>query len=224
MQKNTLIFDLDGTLAHTAPDLIGTLNRIVEPHGLESVEEKSVGHIVGHGAKAMIQKAFTMSGKELPAKLLDDLFTEFLEDYEKNIANESHLFDGIIPSLDRLEEEGFRFCVCTNKRENMARILLDIFNISDRFEALTGGNTYSFSKPDPRHLRETVKLMGTDIQSAIMIGDSETDINAAKNADIPAIAVSFGYSSKPVNELGADIIINHFDELPDAVRQISRKG
>lgn len=106
----------------------------------------------------------------------------------------------------------------------MARILLDIFNISDRFEALTGGNTYSFSKPDPRHLRETVKLMGTDIQSAIMIGDSETDINAAKNADIPAIAVSFGYSSKPVNELGADIIINHFDELPDAVRQISRKG
>ena len=220
MRKNTLIFDLDGTLANTAPDLIATLNRITRPHGIDPVELKNVGQIVGHGAKAMIEKAFSIAGRELSPKLHDTLFAEFLEDYSSNLSNETHLFDGALEAMDRLGSEGYEFCVCTNKLELLSQKLLEQLGVSARFQALAGGDTFSFRKPDPRHLVETVKLMGREVNSAIMIGDSSTDINAAINAGIPSVAVTFGYSDKPVTTLGANCIIDHFSELDSAIGEI----
>ncbi|MGI9352153.1 MAG: HAD-IA family hydrolase [Rhizobiaceae bacterium] len=220
MRKNTLIFDLDGTLANTAPDLIATLNRITMPYGLEPVELKDVSQMVGHGAKAMIEKAFSIKNRELSSTLHDALFENFVEDYSSNLANETHIFDGALEAMDRLNDKGYKFCVCTNKMEFLSQNLLDQLGALKRFHAIAGGDTFSFRKPDPRHLEETVKMMGRDINSAIMIGDSSTDINAAKNAGIPSVAVTFGYSDKPVNLLGATCVINHFSELDNAIEQI----
>ncbi|MDJ0614846.1 MAG: HAD-IA family hydrolase, partial [Rhizobiaceae bacterium] len=197
-----IIFDLDGTLAHTAPDLIGTLNRITAPHDLKPAKMADVGQIVGHGAKAMIARAFELENKPLNERLHDELFEAFLEDYFQNLANETHLFDGVTDAMDGLSEKGFEFAVCTNKKHSMAVPLLEQLGVSDRFRAVTGGDSFEFRKPDARHLEETAKLAGHEINKAIMIGDSETDINAAKNAGIPSVAVTFGYTNIPASELG----------------------
>lgn len=224
MENTTLIFDLDGTLANTAPDLIGTLNRITEPHGLPSVSLDQVGQIVGHGARAMIERAFTTNSIPLSADLHDTLFSEFLEDYSANIANETHLFDGVLEAMKALQSEGCDFALCTNKLESLARELLTELEVTSWFSAVSGGDTFAFRKPDPRHLEETVRLMGSNIQNAVMIGDSPADIDAANNAGIASVAVTFGYSDKPVEELGATEIIGHFDELQAAISRIRNSG
>ena len=218
--RSLIIFDLDGTLADTAPDLIATLNRVVGPYDVLPVEISHVGQIIGHGAKAMIGKAFELSKKELSAHLHDQLFEEFLADYGENIDNQTRLFDGLVPALEHLEKDGHSFAVCTNKKHSMAVKLLERLGVAESFEAVTGGDSYDFRKPDARHLTRTAELAGHSISQSIMIGDSETDINAAKNAGIPSIAVTFGYSDKPVTLLGADCIIDHFDELTAAIHKL----
>lgn len=218
--KPTLVFDLDGTLAHTAPDLIATLNRICSPHGLNEVELSQVGQIVGHGAKAMIEQVFKINNTSLSEDLLEKLFDEFLSDYSTNIAVETQLFEEIGTLLPIFRDRGYILSVCTNKREDMARILLSQLGVDHYFSSVTGGNTFDFKKPDRRHLQETVKMAGGDTKTCIMIGDSATDIGAAKNAGVPSIAVTFGYSDVPVAELGSTAVISHFSELNSAVEQI----
>ena len=221
MPNNTLIFDLDGTLANTAPDLVGTLNRIVEPHDLPPVSVDDVGQIVGHGAKAMIAKAFNLRSRRLSPELHENLFNAFIEDYTANIARETHLFEGALDALENLRSSDYRFAVCTNKLESLARILLQELEVTHWFSSITGGDTFSFRKPDARHLEETVKLMDGNLGSAIMIGDSTTDISAARNAGIASVAVTFGYSDQPVHMLGATAIIDHFNQLPNAINKIA---
>ncbi len=218
--RNLIIFDLDGTLAHTAPDLLGTLNRITAPEGLEPIALEQVGQIVGHGAKAMIRAAFALNEKTLEEVHLEELFQAFLEDYGRNLAKDTHLFEGVISALDILETKGHFFAVCTNKMHAMAVPLLDQLGVLHRFKSVTGGDSFDFRKPDARHLKETCKLAGFSLSDAIMIGDSETDINAAKNAKIPSVAVTFGYTQLPVKELGANEFINHFDQLPDVISRL----
>lgn len=222
MNHSLIIFDLDGTLAHTAPDLLGTLNRITKNDGLEIMGMKDFGQIIGHGAKAMITRAYELNNQDLNSEKLDVLFDEFLKDYSANIANETKLFEGVLAAMDELETKGFAFAICTNKTEEMARLLLEKLDVTKRFRAITGGNTFSFKKPDGKHLEETAKLAGHEISKAIMIGDSATDINAAKNANIESVAVTFGYSDKPIESLGASRIINHFRDLPAAIESISQ--
>jgi len=222
MNNSLIIFDLDGTLAHTAPDLIGTLNRITRQYELKPLEMNEFGQVIGHGAKAMIQKAFAINNKQLDEETLETLFTAFLEDYSANIANETRLFENVLEAMEDLSVEEYQFAVCTNKTEEMARLLLEKLGVTEHFRSITGGNTFSFRKPDPRHLIETARLAGHDIANAIMIGDSATDINAALNAGIPSVAVTFGYSDKPVNSLGASRIINNFSELYAAIESISQ--
>lgn len=223
MPRDTLIFDLDGTLAHTAPDLVATLNRIGEPYGLAPVSPERIGQIVGHGAKAMIRHSFELSGIEADPALVDDMFKDFLEDYAANLANETDLFEGLETVLDSLSNSGFIFCVCTNKMERFALDLLDRLQVRERFLSITGGDTFAFRKPDPRHLEETVVAAGSGLERAIMIGDSSTDINAALAASIPSIAVRFGYSDKPVDQLGATELISHYQYLPEAVERIRQQ-
>ena len=215
-----IIFDLDGTLAHTAPDLLATLNRVTAPHNIAPMNISHIGQIIGQGAKAMIAKAFEIENTPLPAELHAILFEAFLADYFENLANETHLFDGVLDAMDALESQGFEFAICTNKKHSMAVPLLEQLDVSHRFKAITGGDSFDFKKPDARHLIETAKLAGHEIAHSIMIGDSETDINAAKNASIPSVAVTFGYTTIPAEELGADHVIDTFAKLPDAIRLI----
>ncbi len=220
MKRPTLIFDLDGTLAHTAPDLIATLNRICKPYDLPPVGLADVGQIVGHGAMAMLERVFAINGKSLDPSMKEPLFQAFLIDYSNNIARFSHMFEGIEELLPHLVQDGHTLCVCTNKREDMARKLLIEFDLMQHFSSVTGGDSFKFRKPDPRHLCETVELAGGSMENAIMIGDSSTDINAAKNAGIPSIAVTFGYSDVPVKTLGAECVISTFHDLKAAISEI----
>ena len=158
MKHPVLIFDLDGTLAHTAPDLIATLNRICKPYGLPPVDLSEVGQIIGHGAKAMLARIFEINGRSLEEPVMEPLFEAFLEDYGNNLAIKTHLFDGLEKLLPLLVEEGRTLCICTNKREEMARKLMIQLDQMPYFSSITGGDSFAFKKPDPRHLEETVKL------------------------------------------------------------------
>ena len=221
MKYTHIIFDLDGTFAHTALDLLGTLGRITQRFSLKPISMDQFGQIIGHGAKAMIARSFELNDLELDEKLHDELFDEFLKDYAQNIANETYIFDGLLDAMTKLESDGFGFSICTNKTERMAIKLIETLGVMDRFKSLTGGDTFPFKKPDERHLIETARLAGTEVTNCIMIGDSITDISAAKNANIPSIAVTFGYSDMPVNELGANLVIDHYSKLVDAVGEIN---
>ncbi len=218
--RSLIIFDLDGTLAHTAPDLLATLNRVTAADGVAPVGLEEIGQVVGFGAKAMIKMACERSNFEISEEKHNELLAAFLEDYSNNLANETVLFEGLLNAMDTLEREGFEFSVCTNKMIQMTIPLLKQLGMSDRFKSVTGGNSFVFRKPDPRHLEETAKLAGKTLGDAIMIGDSSADIDAARVAEIPSVAVTFGYSNQPVETLGASKIISHFDELPAVINDL----
>lgn len=222
MKYTLIIFDLDGTLAHTAPDLLGTLNKITKPYNLSRMGMNEFGQIIGHGAKAMIKRAFEISEQPLNDETLEVLFKEFLVDYSSNIANETKLFDGVLDAMNSLKDKGYEFALCTNKTEAMARLLLNELDVTHYFQSITGGDSFEFKKPDARHLEKTASLAGHAISKSIMIGDSATDINAALNAGIPSVAVTFGYSDAPIESLGASKIIKHFSGLEPAIESISQ--
>ena len=223
MNNPVIVFDLDGTLADTAIDLLATLNRIVKPYGLPPASRDDFGTLIGQGARAMISSAFESNGSNLSEEVLDDLFDQFLKDYSDNIAVETKLFDGVSNAMDELEDKGYKFAICTNKTEALAIQLLEELNVARRFSAITGGNTFAFKKPDGRHVSETVLQASGDVSRSIMVGDSFADIEAARNAGIPSIAVTFGYSSVPVAKLEPDFIINHFNEIVDKVEEIESR-
>lgn len=212
-----LVFDLDGTLAETAGDLVRALNAVVEPEGLRSTSLADARHMVGAGAKALIRRAYAAQERALSDADLERLFQAFLVYYEAHICEESTLFPGVVAALDRLEAQGFAFAVCTNKIEHPARKLLAALGIADRFRAICGQDTFAVAKPDPRILTMTVAQAGGALGDAIMVGDSAADIASAKAAGVPVIAVDFGYTDRPVSELGPDRIISHFDALDEAV-------
>lgn len=220
MDAGTLVLDLDGTLADTNRDLIPVLNRSTQPEGLPPVGAADVGHVVGHGARAMIARAFHLHERSLSPEIHDRVFQRFLLDYEKNLAVETVLFDGVPATLDDFLGRGWRLAVCTNKMERLAVALLAELGICDRFAAIAGGDTFHFRKPDPRHLTETVRMAGGTVERAIMVGDSATDIATAKAASIPVIAVDFGYSERPVAEYEPDCLISGFSQLPDAAVEL----
>lgn len=215
-----LVFDLDGTLADTILDLIPVLNRVTATQGLEAIPIADVGHVVGHGARAMIERAYAYHNRALDKAVHDKLFNDFLTDYEENIAANTVIFEGAMDVLDALEAQGWKFAVCTNKPEKLAVKLLQELGVAHRFAAVTGGDTYPYRKPDPRHLTGTIEKAGGNRDRAVMIGDSRTDIDTAKAAGIPVVAVDFGYTDVPVRLLGPDMVISHFSELPQAVETI----
>ena len=220
MTSASLLFDLDGTLADTAGDLCETMNVILTRHGRERVPESRVRHLVGGGARLLMQRGFAETGTPATEEQLDQLFQEFIEYYSAHIADHTKLWPGIEPLLTRLRDEDVKLAVCTNKVEHLARQLLGELRIDHYFPVVIGGDTLPVKKPDPEHLFEAVRLLGGERSSAIMVGDSETDIDAALNAKMPSICVSFGYSRQPVPELGADVIIDHFDEFPAALARL----
>lgn len=216
------VFDLDGTLADTAGDLVGTLNFILEQEGLAPLPLEKARDMIGAGARALIERGFEAAGKELTPAHLDELFRQFMVHYGENICVRTQLYPGVMEALDRLEASGFILAVCTNKMEEHSVKLLQELGISHRFAANCGRDTFPYFKPDPRHLTLTIERAGGTPARAIMVGDSRTDIVTAQNARIPVIAVPFGYTEVPVQELGPDIVIDHFDELFVAVETLMK--
>ncbi|NNM72468.1 phosphoglycolate phosphatase [Enterovirga aerilata] len=215
------VFDLDGTLADTAPDLIATLNAILAREGVPPVPLEAARDLIGAGARALVERGFEAAGLELAPAKSDALYRDFLAHYAENLCVESRLFPGVSDALERLAAEGFRLAVCTNKVELLSRRLLEGLGAAERFVAICGRDTFPYFKPDPRHLTLTIEQAGGDPARAVMVGDSQTDISTAKAAGIPVVGVTFGYTDTPVRELGPDAVIDRFEELPAAVAAIA---
>lgn len=214
-----LIFDLDGTLVETAPDLAAALNVAMAAEGLAPIPLDQVRSLVGAGVRALIERGLKVNGASVSPARLDALQKVFLDHYGAHIADLSRPYPGLIAGLERLRGEGWRFAVATNKLEAYARQLIDELDMNHWFVAITGGDTFPFKKPDGRHLAETVRLAGGG--PAIMVGDSATDVNAARDAGLPVIGVSFGYTDVPMKDLNPDVLIDHFDAFHAAVTRLA---
>lgn len=217
-----IVFDLDGTLVDSAPDLVGTLNKVIATQGLPAIPNEQVGHLVGQGALKMLDKAYAYCDTPLDEALRGRLLKDFLDIYVEHMADESRPFEGVIDSLDTLKREGWILAVCTNKYEAMAVKLLKLLKLDGYFAAICGSDTFPVKKPDPAHLFGTIDRAKGDKAKAIMVGDSTTDINTAKAAHIPAIGVTFGYSDVPMQSLEPTEIIEHYSEFMDAVGRIHK--
>lgn len=217
MARPTVAFDLDGTLVDTAPDLIGALNYLLGKAQLEPVGMQDVGMLVGRGARVMIERGFTMRGVTLPGSEVDRNFDDFLEFYDKHIADHSKPFPGAKEALDEIAQRGARLVVCTNKPEKLSVKLLDLLGLAGRFEVIAGADTFPMKKPHPGHLIRTVETAGGDMENAMLVGDSNVDVATARAAGVPVLALTHGYSDVPADQLNADRVLDHFRDVPPAV-------
>lgn len=220
----TVLFDLDGTLVDTAPDLMAGLNHVLASEGMEPVHYQDMTFLVGQGARAMIERGFKLRGRALAEDRAGVLLDLFISHYLAEMPGESLPYEGVTRALDALKAEGFRLAVCTNKLEGLARSLLSGLKLDGYFDFVAGGDTFEIRKPHGDHLLKTIERAGGDPLASVMIGDSINDILAAQNAGLPSIAVPFGYSDVPVETLKPTHIISHFDELtPQLVRGLLQK-
>jgi phosphoglycolate phosphatase len=218
----TLVFDLDGTLVETAPDLINALNFVLHREGIAPVPLAKARNMIGAGARKMIERGLELEDRVMGVDDLNRLMKDFVAYYAEHIADESRPFEGLEAALDELEAQGFRFAVCTNKLEWLSKLLLDKLNLSKRFAAICGADTFGVAKPDPVILRQTLARAGGALAGAIMVGDAGPDVGVARRAGIPVIGVEFGYTDVPIAELKPDRLIGHFRELPAAVNSLIR--
>jgi phosphoglycolate phosphatase len=221
MPEPIIVFDLDGTLIDTAPDLVDTLNIVFEREGLPSLPFAEARTLIGGGAKAMIAHGLAAEGRGASPAQLEKLYADFIEHYSAHIADRSKPFPGLECALDRLADDKFRLAVCTNKLEGLSVKLLQTLGLAQRFAAICGQDTFGVQKPDPAMLRKTIAAGGGRLNAAIMIGDSETDVRTARAAGVPIIAVDFGYTPRPVAEFRPDRVISHFNDLPAAVAEFA---
>jgi phosphoglycolate phosphatase len=217
MGAPTVVFDLDGTLVDSAPDLVATLNIVFAHEGLPPVPYYTARNLVGGGARSLIERSLRAEGRSLATTEIDRLVKEFIEYYASHIADRSRPFPALEAALDELGAAGCRLAVCTNKLEWLSVRLLDALGLSQRFVAVCGADTFGLRKPNPDFLRRTIARAGGELTHAVMVGDSISDIATARAARVPIIAVDYGYTETPVAELGADRMISALTELPSAV-------
>jgi phosphoglycolate phosphatase len=213
MNRPIVVFDLDGTLIDTAPDLLDSLNHSLGAGGLALADAVEFRSCVGNGARVMIERAFAVQKKTLATEEHDRLYGLFLDHYGDNMPGKSRPYPGVIDAIGRFEEAGFLMAICTNKTEAFSQKLVEALGMERHFAAICGQDTFAFRKPDPRHLTATIKMAGGDPEQAVMVGDSRTDIDTAKAAGIPVVAVDFGYTDRHVREFEPSRVISHFDEL-----------
>jgi phosphoglycolate phosphatase len=216
----TIVFDLDGTLIDTAPDLIDTLNAVFTLEGLPTVPYHAARPLIGGGARTLIERGLVAKGRAGAAADVDLLYGKFVAHYAEHIADRSRPFPELEATLDRLSGKGHRFAVCTNKLEWLSKRLLDALRLTERFAAICGQDTFGVQKPDPEIFRRTVKRAGGEPSRAIMVGDSATDIRTARAAEVPIVAVDFGYTDVPIATLQPDRVISSFAQLPAAILDV----
>lgn len=215
-----VVFDLDGTLVDTAPDLINALNFVLGREGMPPVPLKLARNMIGQGARRLIERGLELDGRQMSIAEISRLLADFIDYYAANIAVESRPFEGLEDALDELAARGFRLAVCTNKLEWLSKRLLDQLGLTPRFSAICGADTFGVSKPDPAILRQTIAQAGGDAQAAIMVGDAGPDVGVARRAGVPVIGVGFGYTDVPIAELKPDRLIDHMRDLPEAVESL----
>jgi phosphoglycolate phosphatase len=213
MKRPIIVFDLDGTLIDTAPDLLDSLNHSLAAGEIREVDRIAFKRLVGHGGKVMIERAYAAERKALAAQEHERLLRLFLDHYTANIPGKSLPYPGVLEAIARFEDAGYALAVCTNKYEANSLALIEALGLTRHFTAIAGQDTFPFRKPDPRHLLKTIELAEGDPERALMVGDSQTDIDTAKAAGIPVVAVDFGYTDRHVREFEPSAIISHFDEL-----------
>src|ERR1700693_5980860 len=217
----TVVFDLDGTLVDTAPDLINALNYILVREGMPPVPLHSARTMIGAGVRRLIERGLELDGRTIAPGDITRLTNDFIDYYAAHIADASRPFEGLEGALDDLAARGYRFAVCTNKLEWLSKLLLDQLGLSARFSAICGADTFGGSQPDPAILRQTIARAGGALASAVMVGDAGPDIGVARRAGVPVIGVEFGYTDVPIAELKPDRLIAHMRELPGAVRSLT---
>jgi phosphoglycolate phosphatase len=218
--SRTVVFDLDGTLVDTAPDLINALNFVLDREGLPPVQLESARNMIGAGARKLIERGLEAEGRSASMEDITRLTSDFIDYYAAHIADVSRPFEGVESALNDLQRLGFRFAVCTNKLEWLSKLLLDQLGMSSRFSAICGADTFGIAKPDPAILQQTVARAGGHLSSAIMVGDAGPDVGVARRAGIPVIGVEFGYTDVPIADLKPDRLIKHMRELPAAVQSL----
>ena len=214
-QKLTILFDLDGTLVNTAPDLMNAHNYVMRKYGYDEKELSAIKKLAGRGSKVMLTKSMhemaELSGKiKKTDDVVEEMTKEFIDYYSKNINNESTLKNGLLNFLSWCKKNSISMAVCTNKQEHLSIDLLKKIKIYHFFDYVAGGNTFNHNKPDPKHLTDTIEIIGGNIKKTIMIGDSETDSNASKAANIPFVLLKDGYTEKKTNEIYHDHLIQDF--------------
>lgn len=218
------IFDLDGTLADTAADLLGAANVVLAPLGYPLLTLARDKSYAGRGGKSMIRRSLSLmeAGPGAPEvdAIADALYPGLLVAYETRLAEETRLFDGMLDCLDALAAAGWRLGVCTNKPERLALLLLDALGVLDRFGAVLGGDSLPVRKPDPVPLTETARRIGARPELCVMLGDTRTDLDTARAARVPCILTSFGFAAEPLHELAADAVVDHFREIPAALERL----
>lgn len=219
------IFDLDGTLADTAGDLLAAANEAMAPHGLPMLDPVADRAFAGRGARSMIGRALALAGRPNDGAdelaLTDAIYPALLEAYEARIAHETTLFEGVETCLATLETRGWRVGICTNKPERLALLLLDALGVRQRFAAILGADTLHVRKPDPLHFTETARRIGADPGRSVMVGDTLTDLTTARRAGVPCVLTGFGFAAEPLSELAPDAVVAHFDELPAVLERLS---
>jgi phosphoglycolate phosphatase len=222
MSRPTILFDLDGTLVHSAPDLVGALNLVLAEEGEAPVDLESGLRLIGHGGRIMIVNGFAARGIDLTAmpERLERLASRFVAVYETRIAAETRPFPNVEATLARFADADWRLGVCTNKSERLARLLLDQLDLSRLFHVITGADTFGIGKPDARPVLESIAVVGGDPSCAVLVGDSAADIHAARAAGIPVIAVTFGYTDQPVATLAPDRLVDDFADIWPAAKML----
>ena len=212
-----IVFDLDGTLVDTAPDLMSTLNVVLGEQGLPPLAYELAPSLVGRGAKAMLERGFAADGRPLDEPEASRLFDRFIAHYLDHCADRSRPFPGVLDALDRLAADGATLAVCTNKRTDLSLAVTDALGLTARFKAIVGPDLAPHPKPDASHLLKAIELAGGDPARAVMVGDSINDALAARNAEVPLVLVSFGYTDVPARDMDPDALIDGFGELYDQV-------
>ena len=216
-----VLFDLDGTLVETAPDLHAVLSEIVADLGIAAPSLPDLRTMIGDGARVLIQRALDAAGHPHDPALIDRLFDRFLQRYTAHPCRHSTLFDGVVPILENLTEAGVALGVCTNKPQAPSVALLEALGIARFFKSVIGGDHLPVRKPDPGHVLAVVRVLGSAPDRAVFVGDSTNDVQAARAAGLKVVVVSFGYTAIAPKDLGADRVIDHFRELPAALEQLT---
>ncbi|MBL6933762.1 MAG: phosphoglycolate phosphatase [Rhodospirillales bacterium] len=218
---SALLFDLDGTIIDSAPDVCASVNRVLKTMNRPSVSVDEIKMLVGYGARTLVEKTLEKTGAPGSEDDVDFLLEGFLDSYRQNPSEHTVIFPGAREALERFEQAGIKLGICTNKPEATCFPVLEALDLKQYFPTVICGDTLEYRKPDPRHVYHTLDEMGAARETAAFIGDSEADIKAANNANLPSVLVTFGYCHEPFDSLNANALIDHFDQLDDALARIS---